>query len=74
MPRQVVVDLGNVSRLSSGAIGVLVAHEVKLRRLGGALRVCQAKPGVLTYLDQIRLPLIVDYYPMFEDAILSMWS
>ncbi len=41
-PRRVVVNLEYVRHLNAQAIGVLLAHHLRLDRAGGALRVCQA--------------------------------
>ena len=41
MPRHVVVNLEFVRHLNAQAIGVLLAHHLRLDRAGGALRLCQ---------------------------------
>ena len=72
--RRVVVNLEHVVRLGGAAIGVLVAHDLRLDRLGGALRLCGANPRVATVLDQIRLPALLDIFPSLEDAVLATWD
>jgi anti-anti-sigma factor len=73
VPRCVVVNLSNVDHISGRAVGVLVAHHLKLDRLGGALRICQANPRVAAVLEQVRLDMLVDCHPTVDDAVLSMW-
>ena len=52
---------------------MLVAHYLKLDRVGGALRICQAKPRVASLLEQIRLEMLVECHPTVDDAILLTW-
>src|SRR5262249_55807360 len=74
MPRQVVVNLEHVLHLSSRAIGVLVAHHLRLDREGGALRLCQVHARVALALEQIKLPMLVEVYPSTDEAVLSAWA
>ena len=74
LPRRVVISLGNVSSLSSRAVGVLVAHFLRLGQAGGALRLCQAHGPVLAALEQIDLPSVVATYATAEDAVLTTWE
>jgi anti-anti-sigma factor len=73
LPNRVVLSLTNVSHLSGRAIGVLVAHHLRLDRSGGALRVCLANPRVAVVLEQIKLGMLVDYHPTTEDAVIAAW-
>ncbi|HWE38421.1 MAG TPA: STAS domain-containing protein [Isosphaeraceae bacterium] len=73
LPKRVVLHLTHVTRLSSLAIGMLVAHELRLRRAGGELRFCDAQPGVQSYLEQVKLPMLVEFHPALEDAVLTPW-
>lgn len=73
LPLQVVVNLTHVAHISGRAIGMLVAHYLKLDRAGGALRVCQANPRVASLLEQIRLEQLVECHPSVDDAILLAW-
>jgi anti-anti-sigma factor len=72
-PNRVVINLTNIGHLSGRAIGVLVAHHLRLDRSGGALRVCLANPRVAVLLEQIKLGMIVDYHPTVEDAVIAAW-
>ena len=69
-----VISLDNVSSLSSRAVGVLVAHFLRLRQAGGALRLCQIHAPVLAALEQIHLPSVVASYATVEDAVLTTWE
>lgn len=73
VPRRVVVNLTHVAHLSGRAIGMLVAHYLKLDRAGGALRICQANPRVASLLEQIRLEQLVECHTSVDDAILLHW-
>ena len=74
LPRLVIVDLGNVEYLSSRAVGVLLAHYQALHRQGGAMRVCRARRHVGPVLEQMRLPMLVDMYPTYEEAARDAWD
>jgi anti-anti-sigma factor len=73
LPKRVVVNLTQVNHLSGRAIGVLVAHHLRLDRSGGALRVCLANPRVAVVLEQVKLGMLVDYHPTVEDAVIAAW-
>jgi anti-anti-sigma factor len=73
LPRRVVVNLQHVAHLSSQAIGLLVAHCLRLERAGGALRVCQAHARVMAALDQVRLPMLMEFHPTLDEAVLDAW-
>lgn len=73
LPRRVVVNLTHVGHLSGRAIGVLVAHHLRLDRSGGALRVCLANPRVAVVLEQVKLGMLIDYLPTIEDAVIAAW-
>ena len=47
MPRQVVLNLEFVRHLNAQAIGVVLAHHLRLDRAGGALRLCQTPARVM---------------------------
>lgn len=73
-PHRVVVNLKLSSRLSNAAVGVLVAHHIRLDRLGGALRLAEPHVRVAEVLNQIRLPLILDVYASEDEAVLASWG
>jgi anti-anti-sigma factor len=74
VPRRVAVNLMHVGHISGRAIGVLVAHHLRLDRAGGALRLCEAKPRVAALLEQVRLAMLIDYFPTVDDAVLAGWG
>ena len=73
LPRRVVLNLSHVGHLSGRAIGVLVAHHLKLDRSGGALRVCLANPRVALVLEQVKLGMFIDYHPTVDEAVIAAW-
>ncbi|WP_435008706.1 STAS domain-containing protein [Tundrisphaera lichenicola] len=72
-PRRVVINLAHVGHLSGQAIGILVAHHLRLDRTGGALRICLANPRVAAVLDHVRLGMLVDCHPSIDDAVVAAW-
>ena len=73
LPRRVVVNLTHVGHLSGRAIGILLAHHLKLDQVGGALRVCQAHARIGAVLEQVHLGMLVECHPTLEDAVLAIW-
>jgi anti-anti-sigma factor len=73
VPRQVVVNLEYVSHVSGQAIGVLLAHHLRLDRSGGGLRICQARARIMAVLHQVRLTMLVECHPTLDEAVLSAW-
>ena len=73
LPRRVVVNLAHLGHLSGRAIGMLVAHHLRLDRSGGALRICLANPRVAVLLEHVKLGMLVDYHPTVDDAVIAAW-
>jgi anti-anti-sigma factor len=73
VPRRVVVNLEYVAHLTGQAIGVLLAHHLRLDRSGGALRICQARARIMAVLHQVRLTILVECHPTLDEAVLSAW-
>jgi pSer/pThr/pTyr-binding forkhead associated (FHA) protein len=73
MPRQVVLNLEFVRHLTAPAIGVILAHHLRLDRACGALRICQAPARVMAILHQVRLTMMVDCHPTLDEAVLAAW-
>jgi anti-anti-sigma factor len=73
VPRRVVVNLEYVAHLTGQAIGVLLAHHLRLDRFGGGLRICQARARIMTVLHQVRLTMLVECHPTLDEAVLSAW-
>jgi anti-anti-sigma factor len=72
-PRQVVVNLEYISHLSAQAIGVLLAHHLRLDRAGGSMRICQARARVMAVLHQVRVTVLVECHPTLDEAVLGAW-
>jgi anti-anti-sigma factor len=73
LPRRVVVNLEYVAHLTGQAIGVLLAHHLRLDRSGGGLRICQARARLMAILHQVRLTMLVECHPTLDEAVLSAW-
>ena len=73
--RRVVVNLVHAGRISGRAIGVLLAHHLRLDRAGGSgCGVCQASAArVAAMLDGVRLGMLVECHPTVEGAVLAAW-
>lgn len=74
LPRRVVVNLETAGGLSSRAIGFLVAHALRLDRLGGALRIAQPQPRARTWLEHLRIQVLVDLFPTLDEAVIAAWD
>ena len=74
LPRKVVINLGNVTFLSSRAVGVILANYQGLDRLGGKLRVCCVQPKVMPVLQQMRLNMLIEIDPTVEEAVQASWE
>ena len=72
-PRQVLVNLEYVQHLNAQAIGVLLAHHLRLDRSGGALRICQPRARVMAVLHQVRLTMLVECHPTIDEGVLAAW-
>jgi anti-anti-sigma factor len=68
---RMVLDLGELDRLDSTGMGLLVRYIVKLRKRGGDLRFAAAAPFITTLFNLTMLSVIVEFYPTEEDAVAS---
>ena len=73
LPRRVVLNLEYVTHLTGRAIGLFVAHHLRLDRAGGALRIGGVQARVMALLDQVRLPVLIDCNPSVDAAVLDPW-
>ena len=73
VPRRVVINLEYVAHVSGQAIGMLLAHHLRLDRAGGAMRICQARARIMAVLHQVRLTMLVECHPTLDEAVLSAW-
>jgi anti-anti-sigma factor len=68
---RVVLDLSEVSRLDSIAMGLLVRYAERLGKAGGGLRLAAAPPFVVNLLNMTKLSTILPSYATEEEAIVS---
>jgi anti-anti-sigma factor len=68
---RVVLDLSEVNRLDSIAIGLLVRYAERLRKAGGGLRLAAAPPFVVNLLNMTKLSGLLQSFPTEEEAIVS---
>ena len=71
--RRIVVNLAHVGHISGRAIGVLLAHHLRLSRDGGALRVSEANPRVAAVLEGVHLGMLMECHPTVDEAVLAAW-
>ncbi len=67
--RQLVLDLANVSYMSSAGLRELVAAYRKLQEVGGDLRLAQPSSRVQDVLEMSGLDTIFQIYPTQPDAV-----
>jgi anti-anti-sigma factor len=68
---RIVLDLSEVNRLDSIAIGLLVRYAERLGKAGGGLRLAAAPPFVVNILNMTKLSSILPSYATEEEAIVS---
>lgn len=73
-PRRLVINLDHVHALSSRAVAMLLAHNLRLERAGGGLRLCQPSARVLVLLEHVRVPALINIHAALEDAVLTAWA
>jgi anti-anti-sigma factor len=73
VPRRVVLNLEYVSHVTGQAIGVLLAHHLRLDQKGGCVRICQARARIMAVLHQVRLTMLIECHPTLDEAVLSAW-
>ncbi|HEX3968005.1 MAG TPA: STAS domain-containing protein [Edaphobacter sp.] len=68
---RIVLDLSEVNRLDSIAMGLLVRYAERLGKAGGGLRLAAAPPFVVNLLNMTKLSTILPNYATEEEAIVS---
>ena len=68
---RLVLDLSEVNRLDSIAMGLLVRYADRMGKQGGGLRLAAAPPFVMTLLNLTKLTGLLQNYQTEEEAILS---
>ena len=66
-----VVNLGEVSRLDSIAMGLLVRYAERMGKRGGGLRLAASPPFFVTLLNMTKLSGLLQSFPTEEEAIVS---
>ena len=69
--RQIVLDLGNVTRIDSSGLGTLVALHASARRIGGDIKLVNLGNHVKEALQITRLVTVFEVFDKAEDAIAS---
>ncbi len=73
-PPRIVLDLRSVAEISGRAIGLILAHHMRIGRVGGSVRLSQLSTPVQMLLQRIRLPLVIDCFDTVDDAVLDAWE
>ena len=68
---RIVLNLSEVSRLDSIAMGLLVRYAERLGKLGGGLRLAAPPAFVTNILNMTKLSGMLPSYPTEEEAIVS---
>ncbi len=68
---RIVLNLGEVSRLDSIAMGLLVRYAERMGKRGGGVRLAAPPPFVVNLLTMTKLSSILPNFPTEEEAILS---
>jgi anti-sigma B factor antagonist len=67
--RQIVLDLGNVTRIDSSGLGTLVALYVSARKVGGDIKLANLGNHIKEALRITRLVAVFDIFDKTEDAV-----
>jgi anti-sigma B factor antagonist len=69
--RQIVLDLGNVTRIDSSGLGTLVALYASARKVGGDIKFANLGNHIKEALRITRLVTVFDIFDRTEDAVAS---
>jgi anti-sigma B factor antagonist len=69
--RQIVLDLGNVTRIDSSGLGTLVAVYVSARKMGGDIKLANLGNHIIEALRITRLVTVFEIFDRTEDAVAS---
>ena len=72
--RQIVLDLGNVSRIDSSGLGTLVALYISARKIGGDIKLANLGNHIKEALRITRLVTVFEIFDRTEDAVASFNS
>ena len=68
---QIVLDLGNVTRIDSSGLGTLVALYASARKVGGDIKLANLGNHIKEALRITRLVTVFDIFDSTEDAVAS---
>jgi len=68
---QIVLDLGNVTRIDSSGLGTLVALYVSARKVGGDIKLANLGNHIKEALRITRLVTLFDIFDRTEEAVAS---
>ena len=68
---QLLLDLGQVERLTSLMVGRLVGLSKKVRAVGGRLALCGVKPKMREVFNMLGLPRVIPTYDSQPEALQS---
>ena len=66
---QIVLDLGNVTRIDSSGLGTLVALYVSARKIGGDIKLANLGNHIKEALRITRLVTVFDIFDRTDDAV-----
>jgi serine/threonine-protein kinase RsbW len=69
---QVIVDMADVTYISSRGLKALVSGWRKCQDRGGQFAICSVAPRVQSIIDTIGFNQIFDIYPTLEDALVAL--
>ena len=69
---KIVLDLEEVSHLSSSALGMLTTLQQIVRERGGQLRLCNIQPPIFTVFKITRLNEVLGIHNSREEAVKSL--
>jgi len=69
--RQIVLDLGNVTRIDSSGLGTLVALYASARKIGGDIKLANLGNHIKEALRITRLVTVFDIFDRTDDAVAS---
>lgn len=68
-PRQLVLNLENITRINSLTIAVLITFQRRAREAGGAVRLCARDPHVLGVFRATKLDQLLDLHASEREAV-----
>jgi len=70
--KKVIIDLDQLTYLSSWGIGILVSVAGKIRKVGGVVKFANLHSEIAGVLHVMRMDKVLDIYPSVDDAVASL--